>query len=150
MLGLKLVRLIEKHSDEIAEELLARLQESERTPAFRNIREGEVRATLISLYSHLEDWLLTKAESDVERYFRNLGARRAGEGIPPSQLACALLMYKAQLLKFIRMESTADSALELYVERELMEAIEHFFDRAVYYGLVGYEERERGRAVRAA
>ena len=143
MLGLKLVRLIEKHSDEIAEELLTRLQESERTPAYRDIREEEIRAALVSLYAHLEEWLLTKAESDVEHYFRSLGARRAGEEIPPSQLAWALLMYKAQLWRFIRRESIADNALELYAERELMEAIERFFDRAVYYALIGYEGRAR-------
>jgi hypothetical protein len=148
MLGLRLVRLIEKHSEDIAESLVTRLRTSERTPAYHTIREDELKIALVSLYAHLEAWLLTKTESDVERYFRDLGARRAKEGIPSSQLAWALMMSKTQLWAFVYRENTADKALELYVELEFLETLDRFFDRAVYHALIGYEQH--GRISKAA
>jgi hypothetical protein len=143
MLGLRMVRMIEKHSEEIADGLLGGLRTSERTPAYRNLREHELRVALVSLYAHLEEWLLTKTESDVETYFKSVGAKRAAEGIPPSQLCWALLMSKTQLWAFVYRESAAEKALELYVELEFLETLDRFFDRAVYYALIGYEESLR-------
>jgi hypothetical protein len=143
MLGIKLVRLIEKHSENIAEGLTTRLRTSERTQAYCKLPEEELRVAGISLYAHLEEWLLTKTESDVERYFRDVGSRRATEGIPSSQMAWALMMSKTQLWAFVYREAAAEKALELYSELEFLETLDRFFDRAVYYALVGHEQNAR-------
>jgi hypothetical protein len=148
MLGLRLVRLIEKHSAEIADGLMTKLRTSERTLAYRNLHEDELRVALVSLYAHLEEWLLTKTESDVEKYFRGIGSRRATEGIPSSQVAWALMMSKGQLWAFVYREAAADQALELYGELEFLETLDRFFDRGVYYALVGYEQH--GQVAKAA
>jgi hypothetical protein len=148
LLGLKLVRLIEKHSAEIAELLLRQLRTSEHTPAYRNIPEDDLRPSLVSLYAHLEQWLLHKSEADVERHFKTLGVKRAATGVPASQLAWALHMSKTQLWGFIYREGGAERALELYGELELLETLNRFFDRGICYALVGYEER--GQSQKAA
>jgi hypothetical protein len=141
MLGLKLVRLIEKHSAEIAELLLRQLRTSEHTPTYRTIREEELRPSLESLYSHLEHWLLSKTEADVQQHFVALGLKRSADGVPASQLAWALHMSKAQLWGSIYREGGAERALELYGELELLETLNRFFDRAICYALEGYEQR---------
>ncbi len=143
MLGIRLVRLIEKHSKDIAESLMTRLRTSERTQAYRTIPADELRTSLVSLYANLEEWLLSKTEDDLERHFREVGARRAKEGIPSSQLAWALMMSKGQLWAFVYGESGADQAFELYGELEFLETLDRFFDRAVYYALAGYEQQAR-------
>jgi hypothetical protein len=143
MLGLRLVRLIEKHSQEIADGLLEQLRTSERTMDYRKLPEKDLRAALVSLYGHLEEWLLTKTESDVEKYFNGVGARRSQEGIPASQLAWALMLSKGQLWAFVYREGGAERALELYGELEFLETLDRFFDRAVYYSLNGYEQDKR-------
>jgi hypothetical protein len=148
MLGIKLVRLIEKHAREIAENTLASLRTSGRTPAYLNLPEDEIRNAVLELYAHLGEWLLSKSARDVELYFTALGAKRAAQGIPASQLSWALSMFKAQLTSFIYGESAADRVLELYSELELISALDGFFDRAVFYTLVGYEQS--ARAERAA
>lgn len=148
MLGIRLVRLIEKHSAEIAEGLMTGLRTSERTPAYRNLHEDELRTALVSLYAHLGEWLLTKTEVDVEKYFKAIGARRSAEGVPSSQVAWALMMSKKQLWGFVYREAAADQALELYTELEFLETLDRFFDRAVFYALIGYEQH--ARAAKAA
>jgi len=145
MLGIKLVRLIEKHAREIADITVASLLTSERTPAYRNLSENEVRTGVLELYAHLEEWLLSKSARDVELYFTALGAKRAAQGIPASQLSWALFMFKAQLASFIYGESAADRVLELYSELELISALDGFFDRAVFYSLLGYEQSARAQ-----
>ncbi|HVP65450.1 MAG TPA: RsbRD N-terminal domain-containing protein [candidate division Zixibacteria bacterium] len=143
MLGIKLVRLIEKHAHEIAETLVTALRTSERTYAYRRLSEDELRQATLELYAHLGEWLLNKSAQDVERYFTLIGARRAAQGIPPSQLTWALFMSKAQLASFIYGESAADRVLELYSELELIAMLDGFFDRAVFYALLGYEHSAR-------
>ena len=145
MLGVKLVRLIEKHSSEIADDLMTKLRTSVRTPAYRTIGEDELRSALVSLYTNLGEWLLTKAESDVEMRFREVGARRAAEGVPYSQVAWAIHMSKSQLWAFVHRENGAEKALELYGELEFMEALDRFFDHAVCYALMGYEQRAKSQ-----
>lgn len=143
MLGMKLVRLIEKHAREIADNLVSALRTSERTSAYRNLGEEELRSAAVALYGHLGEWLLSKSAYDVERYFTALGARRAAEDIPSSQVVWALFMSKAQLRSFIYGESAADRALELYSELELLSMLDGFYDRAVFFALVGYEQSAR-------
>jgi hypothetical protein len=143
MLGIRLVRLIEKHSEDIAGGLTARLRTSERTPGYHNLREDELRTSVTALYSHLEDWLLKKTDSDIEQHFKDVGAKRALDGIPSSELAWALMMSKSQLWTFVYREAAAEKALELYSELEFLETLDRFFDRAIYYALIGYEQRAR-------
>jgi hypothetical protein len=148
MLGAKLLRLIEKHAREIGENVVTALRTSERTSAYRKLSEDEIRTATLELYAHLGEWLLTKSAHDVEVYFTALGAKRAAQGIPASQLSWALFIIKAQLASFIFGESAADRVLELYSELELISMLDGFFDRAVFYALVGYEQS--ARAERAA
>ncbi len=140
MLGLRLVRLIEKHSQNLGESLTTKLLASERTLGYRTIPEDELRAATISVYAHLEPWLLTKTESDLQRHFSEMGARRAKQGIPFSQLAWALMLSKKELWAFIYKESGVDKPFELYSELEFLEMLDSFYDRAVYFALAGYEQ----------
>jgi hypothetical protein len=139
MLGAKILRLIERHSEEITDNLFAELRASEHTKSYRNVDFSEFRASTVSLYAHLEEWLLSKDPHDIERYFTTLGARRAAAGVPASELACALMMSKAQLWTFVYRECAAEKALELFVEIEFLVALDRFYDRAIYFALVGHE-----------
>jgi hypothetical protein len=148
MLGTRLVRLIEKHSDEIANGLVAALCTSEQTSGYRKLSANELRASIAALYSHLEEWLISKQTREVDLHFAAVGARRAAEGIPSSQLAWALMMSKAELWAFVYREGAADKAHELYVELEFLVLLDRFFDRAIYSALIGHENS--ARATRAA
>lgn len=146
MLGLKLVHLIEKHSLEITDGLMARLRTSERTPGYLKLSQEELSSSAASLYKNLGEWLLSKTESDVEQYFRAMGAKRAEQGIPASQMAWALHMSKTQLWSYIHNEGRVEKALELYGELEFLETMDRFFDHATCYALIGYEQRAQQKA----
>ena len=81
MLALRLVRLIEAHSDQLAQGLLDKILSSERTSDYRRVDRAEMQQAVRDIYQHLSEWLLTKTESDIELRYTRLGSRRAEEGI---------------------------------------------------------------------
>jgi hypothetical protein len=140
MLGLKLMRLIEKHSDELAVGLTDKLQTSERTRGFRRIPARELHQTTAEVYHNLGEWLLKKTEKDIEERFRTLAARRAAEGIDVHELVWALIISRNHLWQFLTTNTFADNIVELYGEMELLLLLNQFFDHAVYYTVMGYRK----------
>jgi hypothetical protein len=147
MLGMKLMRLIEKHSDELAVGLTDKLQTSERTRGFRRIPVSELHQTTTEVYHNLGEWLLKKTEKDIEERSRTLAARRGAEGINVHEVVWALIISRNHLWQFLTTNTFADNIVELYGEMELMLLLNQFFDHAVYYTVMGYlKESERESA----
>jgi len=146
MLGAHLVRLIEKHAEELAKGLTEKLHSCERTTAFRSVPSEELRHAAADLYHNLGEWLLTKTDSDIELRYTRIGARRGAQGVPLSQLVWAIFMSKEHLWAFLQRESIADRAFELYGELEMLRLLDQFFDRAAYYSMVGTEQARAQRA----
>ena len=140
MLGMKLVRLIERHSEILSRGLAAQILNSERTSDFRKIPAEDLRLAATEVYRNLGEWLLQKTEVDIAGRFKAIAARRAEEGISLHQFVWALMLTRDHLFQFLRREAFADTIVELHGELELHQLLNQFFDRAVYYGIVGYEQ----------
>jgi hypothetical protein len=140
MLGIKLVRLIEAHSEALSRGLMEQIRNSERTSDFRKIPPKELRLAAAEVYRNLGEWLLQKTESDIAGRFRAIAERRVQEGIGLHQAVWALMLTRDHLLRFLRREAFADNIVELHGELELQQMLNQFFDRAVYYVILGYEE----------
>jgi hypothetical protein len=143
MLGIKLVRLIEKHSEALSRGLAAEIIKSERTSDFRKIPADSLQLAATEVYRKLGEWLLQKPETDIASRFRGIAARRAAEGIRLPQFVWALMLTRDYLWNFLRHEAFADTIIELHGELELLQLLNQFFDRAVYYAIAGYEEAMR-------
>jgi hypothetical protein len=143
MLGIKLVRLIEAHSGELSRGLTEQIRTSERTSDFKKIPADDLRLAAAEVYKNLGEWLLQKTESDIESRFRAVGAHRAAEGVRLHQVVWALLLSRDHLWHFLRHRSFADNVVALYGELELQRLLNQFFDRAIYYAVLGYEEAGR-------
>ncbi len=141
MLGLHLSKLIEQHSDELAEGLVDKLYRSERTSTFRNIPRAELKRDIRNLYANLTEWLIAKSDGEVEGRFVHVGHRRKEQNVPLRELIWALLTSKDHLWRFLQFENTVDGALQLFGTLEFLHQLDFFFDRAIYYATVGYEEQ---------
>ncbi len=140
---LKLVRLIEKHSEELVGGLAEKIQLSERTSDFRKIPAAELELAAAEVYRNLGEWLLQKTDVDIENRFCAVGARRAAEGVGLHQFVWALVTSRDHLWHFLQREAFACNVVELYGELELYQMLTQFFDRAVYYGIQGYGTSEQ-------
>jgi len=140
VLGWRLVRLIETHSDQLARGLLDRIENSERCREFvQRVPPEDLKQKVYEIYHHLGPWLLRKTEHDVEQRYVAIGELRAGQGVPLSQLMFVIVATKEHLWEYVTQEAMADRPVDLFQELELFQLVEQFFDRAVYFAAIGYE-----------
>lgn len=139
MMLYRLVRQIETNSQALAACLLDRVQNSEATSDYESVPPEELKERVYEIYRHLGDWLITKDEFDLEQRYLKIGARRAQQEVPFSQVAWAITLTKDNLWEFLKKESVTDRPVEVFGELEMLQLLDHFFDRAIYYAAVGYE-----------
>ena len=139
MMLYRLVRLIETHSQALAACLLDRVQSSQATPDYQNVPAEELKERVYEIYHHLGDWLVNRDEFDLEKRYLTIGARRAQQTVPLSQVAWAIILTKDNLWEFLKKESVLERPVEVFGELEMLQLLNHFFDRAIYYAAVGYE-----------
>ena len=75
----------------------------------------------------------------MEARYVQIGARRALQHVPLSQLVWAIVLTKENLWEFIKKEAALERPVEVFGEMEMLEWLEMFFDRAIYYAAMGYE-----------
>jgi hypothetical protein len=143
MLGIKLVRLIEEHSESLSRRLTEQIYKSERTSDFHKIPPKDLQLAASEVYRNLGEWLLQKTESDIESRFEAIAARRAAEGIRLHQAVWALMLTRDHLWRFLRQQALADNIVALHGELELQLLLNQFFDRAIFYAILGYTEAAR-------
>lgn len=140
MLAYRLVRLIETHSDALAASLLERVQKSRLLTDYRNVPPEELELRVYEIYRHLGDWLLSKSDAEIERRYVEIGARRAAQDVPLSQVIWTITLTKENLWEFLKKESVIERPAEIFGELEMLQLLEQFFDRAVYYAALGCEK----------
>jgi Histidine kinase N terminal len=145
MLATRLVRLIEAHSEKLATSLTEKIRTSQRTLDYLRIPPEELNQQAYEIYCHLGEWITSKTESDIELHYTKLGQHRAQQSIRYSDFVWALVITKENLFHFLQTQAASDRAIELLGELELFQLVEQFFDRALYYAMVGYERAHKER-----
>lgn len=146
MVTRKLVRMIESHCDALATGLAEKLHRSSRTAGFLVIPREELEHNTRELYRNFGDWLLSKTEAEIELRFVEVGKRRYAQKVPLDDVVWGIILSKETLLGYLRRESLAEHALDLFNELEFMQLLDGFFDRAIYYAVRGYEAAKSNRA----
>ncbi len=136
----RLVRLIETHSQSLATCLLDRVQSSELTHCYKeNVPADELKEKVYEIYHHLGEWLIAKDETDLQSRYLQIGARRAVQRVPLSEVIWVIVLTKENLWDFIKKEAVLERPVEVFGELEMLQLLEQFFDRAIYFASVGYE-----------
>ncbi len=149
MMLYRLVRLIEAHSQALAACLLDQVQNSKLTENFQqNVPAEELKERVYEIYRHLGEWLMGKDEAQLERRYLEIGARRASQRVPLSEVIWVIVLTKDNLWEFIKKESALERPVEVFGELEMLQLLEQFFDRAIYHAAVGYEQAAADQALK--
>ena len=146
MLSNRLVRLIETHANALALNLSEKVQASAQLGDYHKVPIYELNARVYEIYHQLGNWLLERKEEDIEHRYTVIGSRRAAQGVPLSQLIRAIVLTKQNLWEFLKREAVVDNPIELFGQQELLEQLDQFFDSAIYYAAMGYEQMPKGHA----
>ncbi len=79
----------------------------------------------------------------IEERYREIGARRAQQDVPLSQLVWVIVLTKENLWEFLKNEAVMERPAEVFGELEMLQLLDQFFDRAIYYASLGYEQAMR-------
>jgi hypothetical protein len=139
MISLRLVRVIESHSDELAAELIAKLETSSRTADLRKVPVEELRRGIQEILRNLSEWLFSKMGHGIEKRYFEIGERRASQGVALSDLCWAIVLIKEYIWEFLQRQGFTPSPVEIYGEMELLRLLDQFFDRALCFAAEGYE-----------
>jgi hypothetical protein len=153
MIALRLVRMIENHSEELTESLVAKLEASARTADLRKVPAEELRERIHEILLHLNEWLLTKTGRDIETHYREIGERRAAQNVALSDFCWGIILTKEHLWEFLQQQAFMRGPVEIYGELELLRLMDQFFDRALCFASEGYEQYmqlQRGAVIEAS
>lgn len=140
MIAVRLVRLIERHSDELTDGLVKKFLSSPRTSDLRKVPAQELRGRSYEILRNLSDWLLSKSDAEVERRYREIGALRAAQGVSLADVCWGIFLIKEHVWSFLQREGFLRGPVEILGEMELLRLLDQFFDRAVCYCAEGYEK----------
>ncbi len=144
MLAVRLVRLIETHIEQLSRDLSEKVWNSPRCSDLSKVPVSELQARTREIYRNLSDWLLDKAETQLEQRYTELGAARAQQNVAYSHFAWAIISTEEHVRTFVQREGQSENAMELHGELELQLLLGRFFDLVLYYAAVGYDQ-ERNR-----
>ena len=147
LLAYRLVKLIETHSDGLARSLHDRYRSDKKCSAYANVPEDELTAKVYEVYHHLGEWLMGKIEADVEHRYLEIGAKRFEQGVPASQVVWMIWLVRENLWDYLQKYAELEKPAEIFGEVELLEMLDQFFNRAIYYATLGHERAQSGDEV---
>ncbi len=139
ILAYRFVRLIEEHSQGLAKALEHRIEHCPKLADYHNVPAEELTERVYEVYRHLGEWLIGKTEIDIEKRYSEIGRKRALQGVPASQVTWTICLVKENLWDYLKQESVIERPAEIFGELELLEMLDQFFDRAIFYAAVGHE-----------
>ena len=104
----------------------------------------ELAGAVGDIYLHLGEWLLGRTETDIQNRYQAIGARRAAQRVPLSQVIWCISLVKENLWEYLRREGSEDQITEIFSEIQILQLLEQFFDRAMYFSVIGYEQAAAG------
>jgi hypothetical protein len=149
LLAYRLVKLIETHSDGLARSLQHRYRQCNKCSAYANVPDNELTEKVYDVYRHLGDWLLGKTESDIESRYLEIGAQRAAQGVPVSQVVWMISLVRENLWDYLQKHAQLERAAEIFGELELLEMLDQFFHLATYYAALGHERASARYSVKS-
>jgi hypothetical protein len=149
MFARKFLDHVDTHADHLCEEFLQKIRRSDRCKELlRRVPPEDQKQTTREIYRALADWLLTNTDSVTEERYVSLGVRRAQQGVPFSELFWAVCATREYFWEYTERETLLDAPADFWGGVQLLHALDRFFDRALYFVIIGYQmagQEELGR-----
>lgn len=147
ILASKLVKIIEKNSDTIADKWADDVSTLQYTRSYWNVPREELHERGASVCRRMGYFLGRRLPKErLAAFYRRLGRTRREQGYPLEDVVMALLLLKRHIWLFVLQEGLLSTNLELYQALELNNRVVLYFDRAIYYVTQAYSEDDEKEA----
>jgi hypothetical protein len=137
----KLVQHMKTNAAAMSDGLIQKIRGSDQCSALSlRVPPEEQKRYASEIYRDLTDWLAAEADAIIEQRYVALGIRRANQGIPFSQLFWAVCIAREHLWEYMQHECLLEEPVEFWGGVMLLRSLNQFFDRALYFTLLGYQK----------
>ena len=141
MRALKLIQHMKTNAERMSEEVIRKIRSSERCNQLLLVLPiEEQRRSTFEVYRDLTAWLGTESDATIENRYVALGTLRAQQGVPFSNLYWAICIAHEHLWGYMQQECLLEEPVEFWGGVILLRSLTQFFDRTLYFALVGYEK----------
>jgi hypothetical protein len=148
----KLVQHMKGNAERMSEEVIKKIRSSERCRELVRalpIIEEQKRTTQ-EIYRDLTAWLGDESDATIEQRYIALGMLRAQQRVPFSNLYWAICIAHEHLWEYMQQECLLEEPVEFWGGVILLRSLTRFFDRALYFTLIGYENAAAGELTSSA
>jgi hypothetical protein len=140
MFARKFIDHVDTHADHLCEEFIQKIKRSDRCKELLDrVPAEDQKQTTREIYRNLTDWLLADAHSVKEERYVSLGMRRAQQGVPFSELFWAVCATREYFWEYTERETLLEAPADFWGGVRLLHSLDRFFDRALYFVILGYQ-----------
>ena len=140
----KLVQLMKTKAPELSEDLVRRIRASAQCKELvLKVPESDQKQQGLEIFQDLTEWLSNETDAILEPHYVALGIRRAGQKVPACELFWAVAIARECLWDYTQHECLLEEPVEFWGGVVLLRSLNSFFDRVLYFALLGYAKAEK-------
>jgi len=140
----KLIEHMKLNAERMSEHALQLVRNSEKCREISlKVPAIDQKQAILETYRDLTDWLASETDSSIRERYVALGLRRAQQGIPFADLFWAVCLAHEYLWEYIQQECLLDEPVEFWGGVNLLRSLTQFFDRVLYFALLGYQRASK-------
>jgi len=138
----RFIGLIEDHAESLSLKWVAEVQSNALTRGYSRFSKKELHDLVYSRFRRLGEWVAKQENIDKEiaLNFREKGKARAEAGIKSSEMIYALILERDMLFAYVKEHGIVTEGIDLNRAIQFSEQLNYFYDKAIYFALVGYEQ----------
>ncbi len=141
----KLIEHMKANAESMSAKAMHLIRNSDRCGDLQlKVPEEEQRRYSLAIYADLMDWLSDPSDMNLQKRYVELGIRRAQQGVPFSNLFWAVCIVHEHLWEYMQQECLLEEPVEFWGGVMLLRSLTQFFDRALYFAMLGYQQVEKG------
>lgn len=139
MLEEKLVEIIEQNSDHIALTWYRDTKDSAYVPNLKNLTQQEALSIAQNVYSRLSEWLQPSRTDEIQASYERFGEQCYAKGFRMEEVVQVLVLIKRYLWLHLLERGIMTTNIEVYQALDVNNKVVLYFDRAIFFALIGYK-----------
>ena len=149
MRALKLVQHMKNNAESMSAAVVEKIRTSDRcNELMAKVPAEEQKRHAMDTYTALTDWLANESDSSLQDRYIAFGLRRANQEVPFSQVFWAVCIASEHLWDYMQQECLLEEPVEFWCGVMLLHSLKQFFDRALYFTLLGYQKAGKDTVIR--
>jgi hypothetical protein len=136
----ELVKIIDARANDLAFVWYQDVSESQYTPHIKTLSRDEALDMALKVLKRLSDWLKPGVRAGTRDAFMRFGGQCYYKGFKMDEVLQVLTLLKRHIWLHLLEEGIMTTNIEVYQALDVNNKVVLFFDRAIYFSLIGFQQ----------